>query len=67
MPLVLARRTGQKLIFDHPHLGGVEVSVHSVLGKTVKLAITAPKEVTIRRGEIATSTRRPQEAAGRPA
>ena len=49
MALVLTRRPGQKLILDRPH---IEITVDSVVGKTVRLLISAPKHVTILRDEL---------------
>ena len=49
MALCLTRRPGQKLILDRPH---IEITVESVVGKTVRLVIDAPKHVRIVRDEL---------------
>jgi carbon storage regulator CsrA len=49
MALCLTRRPGQKLILDRPH---IEITVESVVGKTVRLVINAPKHVRIVRDEL---------------
>jgi carbon storage regulator CsrA len=49
MALVLTRRPGQKLILDRPH---IEIIVDSVVGKTVKLVIKAPRHVRVTRDEL---------------
>lgn len=49
MALCLTRRPGQKLILDRPH---IEITVESVVGKTVRLVINAPKHVKITREEL---------------
>ena len=56
MALVLTRRPGQKIILDRPR---IEIIVDSVVGKTVKLVIKAPKHIRISREEL---TLRLQEA-----
>lgn len=49
MALCLTRRPGQKLILDRPH---IEITVESVVGKTVRLVIDAPQHVRITREEL---------------
>lgn len=49
MALVLTRRPGQTIVFDRPR---IEVIVDSVVGKTVKLVIKAPKHIRISREEL---------------
>lgn len=49
MPLVLNRRPGQKIILDRPK---IEIEVESVVGKTVRLVIKAPKHIRILRDEL---------------
>lgn len=49
MALCLTRRPGQKLILDRPH---IEITVESVVGKTVRLVIDAPKHIKIVRDEL---------------
>lgn len=49
MALCLTRRPGQKLILDRPH---IEITVESVVGKTVRLVINAPKHIKIVRDEL---------------
>jgi carbon storage regulator CsrA len=53
MPLVLTRRPGQKIVLDRPR---IEVIVDSVVGKTVKLVIKAPKHIRISRDELVMRT-----------
>lgn len=53
MPLVLTRRPGQKVVLERPH---IEVIVDSVVGKTVKLVIKAPKHIRISREELVIRT-----------
>jgi carbon storage regulator len=47
--LVLTRKEGESVIID----GDIEITVRRVQGKAVSLAIKAPKEKRISRGEIA--------------
>lgn len=47
--LVLSRRPGQSLVFSRPR---IVVSVQSVQGKTVRLAIEAPRHVQVHRDEL---------------
>lgn len=49
MALVLNRRVGQKVILDRPR---IEITVESIIGKTARLSITAPKHVRILRDEL---------------
>lgn len=49
MALCLTRRPGQKLILDRPH---IEITVESVVGKTVRLVIDAPRHIKITREEL---------------
>jgi carbon storage regulator CsrA len=53
MPLVLTRRPGQKVVLERPH---IEVIVDSVVGKTVKLVIKAPRHIRISREELVIRT-----------
>ncbi len=46
--LVLSRKVGEKIIID----GQITISVSSVIGQRVKLAIDAPKDMVIRREEV---------------
>ena len=46
--LVLARKAGQRIAID----GDIEVEVLSIRGSTVRLGISAPKQVPIRREEL---------------
>lgn len=49
MPLVLNRRPGQKIILERPH---IEITVESIVGKTARLVIKAPKHIRILRDEL---------------
>lgn len=49
MALVLNRRVGQKVILDRPR---IEITVESIVGKTARLVIKAPKHVRILRDEL---------------
>lgn len=49
MALVLTRRPGQKIILDRPH---IEITLDSIVGKTAKLRIVAPKHVRVIREEL---------------
>lgn len=46
--LVLTRRLGEKIIID----GNIEIELLRVQGKNIRLGITAPRETSIRRGEL---------------
>jgi carbon storage regulator len=46
--LVLKRKPGTEIVIDD----AVVVTVLSIQGNTVRLGITAPREVCIRRGEL---------------
>lgn len=49
MPLVISRKVDQRIIIsDH-----ITVTVTRIKGSQIQLAITAPREVNIRRGELA--------------
>lgn len=51
--LVLSRKAGESLVIGQGILGeGVQVTVVAVQGNRVRLGITAPAEVSIRRQEI---------------
>ena len=58
--LVLTRKPGEIVILD---LGGREVSVHILHTSTgrVSLGVDAPRDVKVRRGELATN---PAKTAG---
>ncbi len=47
--LLLARRAGDAVLLD----GGIRITVVAVEGKTVRLGIEAPPDITILRAEIA--------------
>lgn len=47
--LVLTRKEGQTIVIG----GGIEVRIAEVQGSRVRIAINAPKEVSIMRGELA--------------
>jgi carbon storage regulator CsrA len=49
MALILTRRPGQKIILDRPH---IEITLESVVGKTARLVIDAPKHVRVIREEL---------------
>jgi carbon storage regulator CsrA len=49
MALVLTRRPGQKIVLDRPH---IEIILDSIVGKTAKLVIVAPKHVRVTREEL---------------
>jgi carbon storage regulator len=46
--LVLGRKKGESIIIDD----NIEITVTAIEGETVKLGISAPKEITIHRKEI---------------
>ena len=46
--LVLSRKVGERIVIGH----GVTVVILAVHGQQIRLGIEAPKEVTIRRGEL---------------
>lgn len=48
--LVLARKAGQTLVIDE----NIRVTVLSVKGKTIRLGIEAPKEISVQREELRT-------------
>lgn len=58
--LVLTRKPGEIIVLD---LGGREVSVHILHTSTgrVSLGVDAPRDVKVRRGELATN---PAKTAG---
>lgn len=56
MALVLTRRPGQRIILERPR---IEIILDSVVGKTAKIVIKAPKHVRITRDEL---VMRPEEA-----
>lgn len=57
--LVLARKKGQTIVVD----GRIEVTVLEVEGDTVKIGISAPREVQIIRKELLQSVRETNEEA----
>jgi carbon storage regulator len=46
--LILTRRIGEKIIIDH----NIEVVVAGIKGNQVRLAINAPKDISVHREEI---------------
>lgn len=46
--LVLRRKVGESIIINH----NVRVTVHQVIGNTIRLAIDAPKDVSVNREEL---------------
>ena len=46
--LVLRRKVGESVIINH----NVRVTVHQVIGNTIRLAIDAPKDVSVNREEL---------------
>jgi carbon storage regulator len=46
--LVLSRKFSEKIVLD----GNVVITVVAIRGKTVRLGIEAPKEVSVMRGEL---------------
>ena len=46
--LVLRRKVGESSIINH----NVRVTVHQVIGNTIRLAIDAPKDVSVNREEL---------------
>lgn len=61
--LVLARKKGQTIVVD----GRIEVTVLEVEGDTVKIGISAPREVQITRKELLQSVRETNEEAANAA
>lgn len=61
--LILQRKAGESLLIGED----VEISVISVEAGRVRLAIQAPKEVTILRSELKTAAEVNREAAGEEA
>ncbi|MEW4561671.1 carbon storage regulator [Bremerella sp. JC770] len=57
--LVLSRRVGEKIEIGN----GVTVTVLRVTGKSVRIGIEAPKDVSIRRSEITLDQRWPTPPA----
>lgn len=51
--LVLARQEGTRIVID----GCIELVIHKIRGGDVKLAIDAPKSVTVNREEVEPTTR----------
>lgn len=49
--LVLTRTSGQKIFMDN----GIEITVVSVNGNSVRIGIVAPKEINIRRDDARTN------------
>lgn len=58
--LVLSRRQGEEIIID----GRITVVISQLTGGRVRVAIDAPLEVSILRGEL--QSRREEELAGEP-
>lgn len=61
--LVLSRRAGEEVYLDD----AIVVQVHRIHGNTVKLAIRAPRDIPVHRGEIAaypTRERDPSQTEG---
>lgn len=50
--LVVSRKIGERVDFYHPALGRFPVEVRRVAGNRVTLAIDAPREVLVLRGEL---------------
>lgn len=48
--LLLERKVGQSLVID----GNIRVTVLSVKGKTIRLGVEVPKEVSVQREELRT-------------
>lgn len=46
--LVLRRKVGESIIINH----NVRVTVHQIIGNTIRLAIDAPKDVSVNREEL---------------
>jgi carbon storage regulator len=46
--LILQRRVGERIVIG----GGIEITVAAVTPKAVRLAVDAPREVTVLRGEV---------------
>jgi carbon storage regulator len=50
--LVLSRKVGQQVILGDGSVLDVHITVLGIKGNTVRLGLTAPKEVNILRGEL---------------
>ncbi len=61
--LVLTRKVGERILAGED----IEITVVSVRGDQVRLGITAPREVSICRSELADQVRRENAAAARAA
>ena len=48
--LVLSRKEGDSIVID----GGIEITITEIQGSRVRIAIKAPKQVGITRGELLT-------------
>ncbi len=58
--LVLSRKKGEKV-----HVGNdVIVEIMEIRGDKVRLAFTAPREVTVHRGEVFDAIKRAKESEG---
>lgn len=57
--LVLSRKPGQRIVVN----GNIEIEVTAVAGRTVRIGITAPRDVSIVRAEL----REQDRSAGRAA
>lgn len=57
--LVLTRTVGEELIIA----GNIRVRVAEVKGGRIKLAVEAPREITVRRQELPVTTSSPQPAS----
>ena len=57
--LVLSRRQDQQIVID----GRISVRVIEIRGRTVRLGIEAPSEVTVHREEIEQAIRQAQPSA----
>jgi len=57
--LVLARKKGESIVIGE----GIEIIVLSTEGDTVKLGITAPKQIEIHRKEVYAAIQKSNEAA----
>lgn len=50
--LVLSRKIGEKLVFYHQGKQVAELEINKVAGGRVSLAVTAPRDVSIKRSEL---------------
>lgn len=56
--LVLTRKAGEEIIID----GGIRISISSIKGDRVKVAISAPPHVKVNRSEVAARIAAEEEA-----